>query len=457
MSIAEKGQAPDVPFTVSTLTEKIQSIIEGGFPIPIWVEGEVSNFKPWQKGNTVSYFFTLKDESSAIRCALWANSAKSVRDLPKDGDKIVVLASLGYYGGRGEMTLNVRSITLHGIGLLKLKFEKLKEELEGAGYFKPERKKPIPPYPRCVAVITSIDSAAVNDFVKTVKQFGHMELLIYDCRMQGEGAAAQVEKGIELINEFLAKEVDAIAIVRGGGSIEDLWAFNERAVAAAIFDSKIPVVTGIGHETDFTIADFVADRRAKTPTDAAYVLIQRWLESERRLGELEKAIMQDIRASFSERLEDLSELRRRLAEYMNAMRLDALERTSLLEKHLQSLSPVARLADFRGRLDKAEKILDSAIKNNISRTVQDLQLISSRLKPLMRQTFERADAAMRALAGRLDDMSPLKVLSRGYSITFKGKQAVRSLKELKIGDEIKTKVGDGEFQSKVSGISNELF
>jgi len=255
-------------YTVSTLTREIKEVLETSFP-RLWVEGEVSNYKRHSSGHL---YFTLKDENAQIRCAMWRFKADELRFRLEDGLKVLLEADIQVYEKSGTYQLVVQQLQPAGIGELQLAFEQLKKRLQEEGLFDPQHKKNIPPYPERIGVVTSPTGAAIRDIVSVVsRRFPAAEMLLYPVKVQGEGAADDIARAIADFNDF--GEVEVLIVGRGGGSLEDLWAFNEEVVARAIFQSKIPIISAVGHEVDFSIADFVADRRAPTPSAAAEMVV----------------------------------------------------------------------------------------------------------------------------------------------------------------------------------------
>ena len=255
---------------VSELTVRIRDLLEGAFR-DLWVEGEVSNFRAAQSGHL---YFTLKDEKSQIRCVCFRDQVRGLKFRPEDGLHVTVRGSLSVYEPRGEYQIYVTHIEPVGLGALQLAFEQLKKKLAAEGLFDAGRKKPLPVLPRCIGVVTSPTGAAIRDILRVLKRrFPNVHVSLYPVKVQGEGAAAEIVRAIRHFNR--GSVVDVLIVARGGGSFEDLWAFNEEIVARAIAESEIPVITGIGHETDFTIADFVADLRAPTPSAAAEIVVVR--------------------------------------------------------------------------------------------------------------------------------------------------------------------------------------
>src|SRR5271169_4425635 len=275
---------------VSELTERIGDLLEGAFS-DVWIEGEVSNYHAAQSGHL---YFTLKDARSQIRCVCFRDQVRGLKFRPEDGLHITVRGSLGVYEPRGEYQVYVSHIEPVGLGALQLAFEQLKKKLQEEGLFDAARKKPLPILPRCIGVVTSPTGAAIRDILRVLKRrFANVHVQIYPVKVQGEGAAAEVVAALRHFNR--AKLADVVIVARGGGSLEDLWAFNEEIVARAIAASEIPIITGIGHEIDFTIADFVADLRAPTPSAAAEIVVRSRQEFERHIAEAYRNLAQQIR------------------------------------------------------------------------------------------------------------------------------------------------------------------
>lgn len=258
-------------FTVSELTSIVKNVLEDAFP-SIWVQGEISNLKNY--GNHL--FFTLKDENAQIRAVLFRGYTNSLKFNPKDGMSVIVRGTLSLYQARGEFQLIANYIEPLGIGLLKLAYEELKEKLAKKGYFDEERKKKLPFLPQRIAIITSPKGAVIRDILNILKRrYYNLHIIIVPVKVQGEGAKEEIANAIKFVNDKFIDTIEVIILARGGGSLEDLWAFNEEIVADAIYHSKIPIISAIGHETDFTIADFVADLRAPTPSAAAELVVQK--------------------------------------------------------------------------------------------------------------------------------------------------------------------------------------
>ena len=281
---------------VSEITERIGDLLENAFR-DVWIEGEVSNYHAAQSGHL---YFTLKDARSQIRCVCFRDQVRGLKFRPEDGLHVTVRGSLGVYEPRGEYQIYVSHIEPVGLGALQLAFEQLKKRLQDEGLFDEARKKPLPVLPRCIGVVTSPTGAAIRDILRVLKRrFANVHVQLYPVKVQGEGAAAEIVAALRHFNR--AKLADVVIVARGGGSLEDLWAFNEEIVARAIAASEIPVITGIGHETDFTIADFVADLRAPTPSAAAEIVVQSRQEFERHIAAHYRDLVQQMRYLLSER------------------------------------------------------------------------------------------------------------------------------------------------------------
>ncbi len=255
--------------TVSQLAAQLAAMVEERFPA-VWVEGEISNFKVYQSGHA---YFTLKDDTAQMRCVLFRNRARRIRFTPGDGLSVLAFGAIEIYAQRGEYSLVVELLEPRGLGALQLAFEQLKERLAAEGLFDPARKRALPRFPRKIGIVTSPTGAAIRDMLRVIgRRFGQIHIVIAPAKVQGEGAAQEVAQGVRDLNAL--GDVDVIIVGRGGGSLEDLWAFNDEMLARTIAASKVPVISAVGHEVDFTIADFVADLRAPTPSAAAELVVR---------------------------------------------------------------------------------------------------------------------------------------------------------------------------------------
>lgn len=406
---------PSLPFpeerkalTVGELTRRIKKLLEDGFRF-VTVTGEISNLKSQMSGHV---YFTLKDADAQLPCIIWKTMAAHLGFRPEDGMQVVAWGRIAVYAPYGKYQLIVEGIEPRGVGALQLRFEQLKEKLAKEGLFEQGRKRPLPFLPRTIAIVTSPTGAAIQDMLRTIfDRFPRAHVLLYPVKVQGEGAAEDVAGAIRSLNAQ-RPDVDVIIAGRGGGSLEDLWAFNEEVVARAIFESKIPVVSAVGHETDFTISDFVADVRALTPTDAATKVVPRLSDLEETLG--------DRRSQLRRALESRAQLAR--------ARLDGLSKSWALR------APETLVRDRQQRLDDLGPRLKEAIARLIERRRKDLEARRSHLAAL----------------------DPRAILRRGYTITQDAKGRILSdARGVKVGGELRTILGHGELKSRVEEVRGE--
>ena len=401
-------------YTVSELTREVRASLEAKFPA-VWVTGEGSNLRSPGSGHL---YFTLKDASAQLRAVIWRGVASRLKFRLEDGMQVVAFGNITVYEPRGEYQLIASRLEPKGIGALQMAFEQLKRKLEAEGLFDPARKRPLPYLPQRIGVVTSSTGAAIRDILTVIqRRFERVHVLLRAVRVQGEGAAEEIAEGIADLNRFSAaapeNAIDVLIVGRGGGSLEDLWAFNEEPVARAIFQSAIPVVSAVGHEVDFTIADFVADVRAATPSAAAELVVP-------RLDEVE-ATMEDCRS--------------RLA---NALRAKAEQARRLLDSVLRShgfMAPLDRVRQWQQRLDDV---------------AQRMVLSASRQMGSKRERLA-------TVSGQMESLSPLKVLARGYSITTRGgsPEIVKDAATVRPGESIATQLRRGRLISRVEASEPE--
>ena len=366
-------------YKVGELTQGIKVVLESAFS-NIWVEGEISNFTSHSSGH---FYFTLKDERSEIKCTFFKGYNEKVKFEVKDGMQVLCFGKIGIYAQRGLYQLNVAKMEPRGIGALQLAFEQLKEKLFKEGFFDESSKKVIPVLPERIGIVTSPTGAAIRDMLHVLeKRFANVEVLIGPARVQGKGSGEEIASAIQDLNKL--DSVDVIIVGRGGGSLEDLWAFNEEVVARAIFASKIPIISAVGHEVDWTISDFVADLRAPTPSVAA-----------------ERVILKK-----SDIIEKLDDIEKRIKDY-----------------------PLEAVKEYEQRLDEIEKDLDLRFRHYIQLKEENFRLLSEKIEIL----------------------SPLSILNRGYSVSFKmpGRKILKNVVSLKKGDVVETRLSKGVFMSKV--------
>jgi exodeoxyribonuclease VII large subunit len=433
-------------WTVTELTSRIRDILAAQFS-NIWVEGEVSNYRASQPGHV---YFTMKDEKAQVRCVCFRNQAIRLKFRPEDGLKLIVRGSISVYEPRGEYQIYVEHIEPAGLGALQLAFEQLKKRLEAEGLFDTARKKPLPVLPSRIGVVTSPRGAAVRDIIRILRRrFPNVYLTVYPVRVQGDGAAEDI---VEALNYFDQKRlVDVILLARGGGSIEDLWAFNEEIVARAIDASTIPIVCGVGHESDFTIADFVADVRASTPSAAAEIVVRSRQEFDRHLKELEHKISQQMRYRLLEWRHRLKEL----ATHMGFRRLEDL----LRRRRQQTDELTARLGTALGtrveRLRRRYTVAGTRIASfdlRMKIRTLGLRLVqrSAELGVRMERLLVAKVQHLERLRLQLEERSPLRVLDRGYAIcTDASGNVVRAASQVAVGAEVNVQLARGRLGAEV--------
>jgi exodeoxyribonuclease VII large subunit len=434
--------------SVSQLTERIQGVLETEF-LDVWVEGEISNLKIAASGH---WYFSLKDEKAQLRAVAWRTEARLIRFRPKDGLKVLARGSLRVYAVRGEYQLSVQLLEPLGKGSLQQAFEELKARLEQEGLFDPARKRPLPMLPRRIGVVSSPTGAVLRDILHVLRsRYANLEVLLYPARVQGEGAASEITQGIRALNRIGG--LDVIVLARGGGSLEDLWAFNEEAVARAIAASRIPTISAVGHETDFTIADFVADLRAPTPSAAAERVVQAKEDLAARIASLEE------RGSSALRLR-LTRVRARVAAAA-AHRVFAAER-GRLRGQAQRVDELVRRAETglkrrveRGRENArrlGERLSAFRLDRQVAARRERLKRHRERLEALFRADAARRRSALGRLAASLDGLSPLAVLGRGYALVFdeSGARLLRDAAQVDPGQGVRIRLHRGALSATVS-------
>lgn len=449
MSYPPSLNPPRDVLSVTSLNRMARSLLENHFG-NVTVEGEISNLSTPGSGH---WYFTLKDEGSQIRCAMFRNNNMSVRFRPRDGMQIIVRGRLSIYEGRGDYQLIANSLEEAGDGALRRRFEILKQKLFEEGLFANERKRAMPERVRHIGVVTSATGAVIQDIVSVLgRRFPAIKITLLPVPVQGVEAAAAIVKAIGIANRRSDElGLDVLIVGRGGGSLEDLQAFNEEVVARAIFESSLPVVSAVGHETDFTIADLVADLRAPTPSAAAELLSPD--QDEMRLlfngyqqlfGKLIKERVQRLSQQLLWLLKQLKHPGRRLQEH--AQTLDMLEGRMLRATRQQ-------LADARRDVQEVQRRLHArSPAHTLALLDKRLEAALQRLQRGTAQRLARHRAQLAQLARSLDGMSPLNTLQRGYSISFDAKgQVVRTLQTVQVGDTLTTRLADGSISSVVTG------
>jgi exodeoxyribonuclease VII large subunit len=431
---------------VADLVSAVRTTVERSFT-DIWVEGEVSNFRPAESGHL---YFTLKDGDAQLRVVMFRSQARLLRFRPDNGMQIIARGRVTIYDARGELQLSAEFLEPLGAGALQLAFEQLKARLAEEGLFESSRKKPVPQLPRRIGVITSPRGAALQDVLNILaRRHENVGILIYPAQVQGEGAAGEVAAGVKYFNR--AKNVDVLIIARGGGSVEDLAAFNDEALARAIAASALPVISAVGHETDFTIADFVADLRAPTPSAAAELVIDSKRQLAEHLAHLHQRLVRAARYRLLMARSRLTELAQHGA-FARAQDL-LLRRSQLLDDLVFRLASsfTEGLREYHRRLQVASarvRHYDFHRSLGLTRTRLDAGTHSLLRAMVARQAQERA--RWRELAGRLDALSPTRILDRGYALVFDANgQLVKDASQLKPGDNISARVSKGTLTAEV--------
>ena len=414
--------------TVTSLNEYIKRVIDAdSFLSGVLVKGEISNFVYHRTGHL---YFTLKDENSLIKSVMFSFSASKLKFMPENGMKVIVHGRVAAFTRDGTYNLYCDRMEPDGIGALYVAYEQLKKKLEAEGLFAPERKRPLPKIPTRIGVITSPTGAAVRDIINVVtRRFKYAKIVLYPSLVQGESAPAQLISGVKYFNEN--KAADVIILGRGGGSIEDLWAFNDEGLARVVAASQIPIISAVGHETDFTICDFVADRRAPTPSAAAEIAVPDTAELMRKIN------------NITGRME--------LLLYENIKRKS--EKLSMLAKSKVLTDPIYMLDEKRARLLSSALMLEGNMRQYLSVKENRLAAISPRLDVAMTRQLADKKNEFVSLTSKLEALNPLSVLSRGFSAVFgdDGK-LVKSSTELKVGDNIGLRLKDGEVRASVTSV-----
>ncbi|EID0334525.1 exodeoxyribonuclease VII large subunit [Escherichia coli] len=444
------SQSPAI-FTVSRLNQTVRLLLEHEIG-QVWISGEISNFTQPASGH---WYFTLKDDTGQVRCAMFRNSNRRITFRPQHGQQVLVRANITLYEPRGDYQIIVESMQPAGEGLLQQKYEQLKAKLQAEGLFELQYKKSLPSPAHCVGVLTSKTGAALHDILHMLKRRDpSLPVIIYPTAVQGDDAPGQIVRAIELANK--RNECDVLIVGRGGGSLEDLWSFNDERVARAIFASRIPVVSAVGHETDVTIADFIADLRAPTPSAAAEM----------------------VSRNQQELLRQIQSVQQRLGMAMDYFLANRTRRLTLLHHRLQQQHPQLRLARQQTALERLQQRMNLAIDSQIKRTnkrqVRLLQRLNqqtpqprihrvqSRIQHLEHRLAEHVHSRLSAMRERfgnavthLEAVSPLSTLARGYSVTtVTDGKVLKKVKQVKTGDVMTTRLEDGWVKSEVKGITS---
>lgn len=425
--------------TVSDLTTLIKVTLEDSF-YDVWVEGEIFNLRVPSSGHA---YFTLKDNSAQIKAVLFRSSSRSVKFIPKDGLHVICRGRVSVYEPRGEYQIIVDYMEPKGVGALLLAFEQLKERLSKEGLFDEHRKRPIPPFPKKIGIVTSPTGAAIRDILKVIeRRFANVEIVIAPASVQGESAAPEIAAAIAELNNF--DDIDVIIAGRGGGGIEDLWPFNEEIVARAIYNSRIPVISAVGHEIDYTIADFVADLRAPTPSAAAEMVVKNKEDVQRHIAGIYSRLLFAKKTFLEKKKEKMLALSRRIFSPERDInryiqRLDDID--------VRMISSLQRL--LKDRHYHVETMLKGIHSNSPAQNLllkrHKLEFHTNSILKNISKVIAGKTASFHIAAARLDTLSPLAILSRGYSITSKipSHAIVKSYREVQSGDKVSVRLHEG--------------
>jgi len=431
---------------VSELTAEIGGLLEGAFS-DVWIEGEVSNFKAAQSGHL---YFTLKDARAQIRCVCFRDQLRGVKFRPEDGLHIRVRGALSVYEVRGEYQIYVSHIEPMGLGALQLAFEQLKKKLQAEGLFDEARKRPLPLMPQCIGIVTSPSGAAIRDILRVLKRrFSGAHVQLYPVKVQGDGAVNEIAAALGYFSR--TKFAEVVILARGGGSLEDLWAFNEEIVARAIAACEIAVITGVGHEIDFTIADFVADLRAPTPSAAAEIVVRSRQEFDHQIATHQRHLAQQMRYLLSQRKHRVRDLQM----HRGFRKLDALvrRRHQQLDELSSSLGITLRLklGSARQRLARTGGQMASfdlrgraaTLRRRVEQQSECLRAALVRALVTKRHRYEKAKL-------QLEERSPLALLERGYAIAYDASgKVLRSADQVQVGEDIGVRLARGQLDARV--------
>ncbi|MCR5786828.1 MAG: exodeoxyribonuclease VII large subunit [Acholeplasmatales bacterium] len=411
----------------------------------ILIEGELSNFKRHSRGH---FYFTLKDESSQISCIMFASSASKVNFNPKDGDKVYLRGDVQTYEQGGTYQIYATNMKLSGIGDLYLQFEKLKKELASAGLFDERYKKPLPKYPNTIGVITSPTGAAIHDIITTTaRRYPLARIVLYPALVQGENAKESVASQIRHANEDGL--CDVLIVGRGGGSLEDLWAFNEKIVAMAIFDSKIPVISAVGHEVDFSISDFVADKRAATPTAGAELATPNVVEIRENISEYIHQLTKNIKNKINDKESNLVHILNRLDAQnpLNKLNQTKDKLDSLVERLNIALNN--SIINNTNQLNNYNKSLNLLLNRHLQAASSRLDKANNLLNPYIKRILDNKENEFKLNVEKLKALNPLSIMDKGYSVAMKENKVIKSVKDVKINDTFNLSLKDGTLSACV--------
>ncbi len=433
--------------SVTALTKYIKVKLEGDAHLRvILIKGEISNFKHHSRGH---FYFTLKDEYAQVSCIMFARDTTGVPFTPKDGDHVLIVGSISVYQPSGTYSIQVKQMKLDGIGELYLKYEALKKELEAKGWFAQEHKKAIPQFPKRIGVVTSSTGAVIEDIKNTVsRRYLLTEIYLYPALVQGPDSAMSIAK--QIVNANMRNEVDVLIVGRGGGSIEDLWGFNEMPTIQAIYESKIPVITAIGHETDFTLSDFVSDLRAPTPTAAAELATPNKDDLIVRIRSLSDQIVKSINRNLDDKKTLMTYLDERLEQRSPQMKLEMLKESLARYDLMLYKSQINVIDDKKNQIN----LLKTRLKNPSDRILH-FKEVKSRLDDNLTRNMTRLITErfnhFNILRTGLEGNNPLRLMDRGYAIVRHHMKVVTSLNDFAVGDTLTVGFKDGSAEAKVTG------
>lgn len=448
-AINPEGQ-PQV-YQVSQLTRDIKAIMEAAFD-SIWVEGEISNFRTVASGHS---YFVLKDNKSQVRCVLFKGHRAGIKFQPEDGDQVLLFGRITVYDARGEYQIVTESMEPRGMGALQKAFEQLKIKLEKEGLFDEEQKKPLPEFPWKIGVVTSSTGAAVRDILNIIRRRNSkVSVLLCPAKVQGEGAVEEIVNAIQTLNQ--RKDVEVIIVGRGGGSLEDLWAFNEEPVARAIAASRIPVVSAVGHEIDFTISDFTADLRAPTPSAAAELTVPLLSDTLQEIGTLNNALINALQQKLQYYFDLLKRLMdRRFFHQPKEIFNPQMQRVDELQSRLlRGLEQ--NLFTHQQRLqDKIHRLFQASPAKTIPHLKDNMAMLEKRMLHIIQSQILLNKERFEGILKNLNAFNPLSILERGYSISSKDDKALKSTEGINPGDSIQVRLSRGKLDCTVKKIIEE--
>jgi len=435
------------PLTVSALASRINETLTAGFPDTVRVLGEISNFS-----NRTHWYFAVKDAGAVLNCVMFAGRARSHRFVPANGQSVVVTAKVEVYEPQGKLTLIAEKIEPVGAGALDEAYQRLVAELRGMGWFEPERKRALPVFARRVAVITSRKGAALADVLNTMaRRCPGVEVCLIDCLVQGGAAAPDVTRAVQWVSLNAAGEgIDALLVTRGGGSMEDLWAFNDRSVAEAVRNCRVPVVAAIGHETDVTIVELVADARASTPTQAAMLLTPDREALRQEMTQNGRRLYLAVKRDLVRFREGVASNGRRLAGGLRERLGSAHTGVARLSTRLERCRPATLHAKRCAAVELATARIESALRARLRESRHTSAVTGDRLHAAQRAALAGASQRLASASRQLELIGPVSVLRRGYSVTYTaGGRLVRAPQDVKTGDPLVTRLAEGRIESTV--------